>query len=171
MNIGCVCSSGHLSGLHLSVLPPLTLPPLALSLSLPLLVSANLFFAFYCLSLPALLWPVKLSPLTKWLMTKVNSPSSVLSVSAVSAPCAAPKIFISWTDENPAARSSDFSFFFFPACRRKSANQSCDRINVPTDKGHDRTWCVFLFLNSLKSSTEARTSWKPAPPGPFDRSW
>lgn len=36
-------------------------------------LQANLFFAFYCLSLPALLWPVKLSPLTKWLMTKVNS--------------------------------------------------------------------------------------------------
>lgn len=49
----------------------------ALFLSPSLLFPANLFFAFYCLSLPALLWPVKLSPLTKWLMTKVNSPTTL----------------------------------------------------------------------------------------------
>lgn len=62
-------------------------PSLALSLSPSLLFSANQFFAFYCLSLPALLWPVKLSPLTKWLMTKVNPPSTPLSFTADSAPC------------------------------------------------------------------------------------
>lgn len=97
----------------LPIRPPLLTLPTSGSVSIsPAPLSANLFFAFYCLSLPALLWPVKLSPLTKWLMTKVNSPSLVLSVSAVSAPCAALKILIvSWTDENLAARSSVFCFF------------------------------------------------------------
>lgn len=69
-------------------------PPLP-SCPCPLLLFSanwNLFFsAFYCLFLPALLWPVKLSPLTKWLMTKVNSLFSLRTSHA--------SVWLFWADD------------------------------------------------------------------------
>lgn len=141
---------------------------LSLALSPSPLFSANLFFAFYCLSLPALLWPVKLSPLTKWLMTKVNSPSVLFffflffffkSSTADAAPCvslSSKRFPSSWLMETWAAWSAKC----ICACKNfhHLLESQCD-----CKRGQEHALTGFFFSSPLQTASNLLP--KPGPPG------